>query len=40
MPSYAYVDNTETTVIPPNANLDLRAARSTTDPDLSYANLY
>jgi hypothetical protein len=39
-PSYTYANNAETTATPAGANLDLRAAASATDPDLSYGEAY
>jgi len=39
-PSYTYTANREFTAPPAAANLDLRAASTATDPDLSYAAAY
>jgi hypothetical protein len=39
-PSYTYTNNGEVSSPPAGAHLDLRAASSATDPDLSYADAY
>ncbi len=39
-PTWTYTANREFSVTPAGANIDLRAATTTTDPDLAYANAY
>jgi hypothetical protein len=39
-PSYTYAANREFSVTPAAANIDLRAATTATDPDLTYADAY